>query len=140
MPLGDSKYLLDAMNYIGAPPLGPQGLAQHDQSISQQLLQNQYAAAANQLSAAQNFDPGYSYITPGQTNIHQQARSMLFSRLNGLSTGFVMRQTDFILTHVHKDKVYIFFITEDKAGHLEDDKNLYPSDKLITQIRLLWSA
>jgi hypothetical protein len=44
-----------------------------------------------------------------------------------------------VITHVVGDKAFVWIITKDKFDSvvLEDDAAMYPSDTLITQIRLL---
>lgn len=43
----------------------------------------------------------------------------------------------FLETHATEDKVLIFLVVKDKPVFLEDDKSLFPSDTLVTQLRLL---
>ena len=44
---------------------------------------------------------------------------------------------DFVNVHVGKDKAYVFVVKDGVAVTLEDDHNMYPSDNLITQLRLM---
>lgn len=99
---------------------------QAEKYMAQQMAMALHGGIAN-MPMAQNASP------------HENAKSMLFSRLHGFNYGFVMKQDDFLLPHVSPAKVYVFFIHGDRVGHLEDDIAIFPSDQLITQIRLLWA-
>lgn len=94
--------------------------------MSQQNMARQLAAAQAQQHAV-------------RVDLHKNAYSMLMSRLHGVAGSFIMGANDYLFTHVHTDRVFVFFVHNDRAGHLEDDINIFPSDKLITQVRLLWS-
>lgn len=96
--------------------------------------QNQQQNVAQQLAAVQAQQHAV------RVDPHKSAYSLLMSRLHGVAGAFVMSTNDYLFTHVHTDKVFVFFVHNDRAGHLEDDINLFPSDKLITQVRLLWSS
>jgi hypothetical protein len=48
--------------------------------------------------------------------------------------GFPLEFIDF---HVAADKVYVFTVSKGGAAIIEDDRNLFPSDSLITALRLL---
>lgn len=96
----------------------------------QQLYQYQQASMQQNVQQAAAIRP---------VPIHEHAQQLLMGRLHGLATMFTMSTNDFLLCHMHGEKVYVFFIHDDRVGYLEDDANLFPSDKLVTQIRLLWS-
>ena len=149
MASGKYKTDLDAMKYLAPAQVNKSDLYH----IYNDMMQAQQAHAGAQqygmldLTNAQMIvnDPGHHHsVAAGQIyqlNVHEHARSMLFSRLNGLAgSTFAIRTNDFIWPHVTGDKVYVFFVCDNKAGHLEDQSALFPSDKLITQIRLLWSS
>ena len=44
---------------------------------------------------------------------------------------------EFIMPHKSKETVYVFIVHEGKPTYLEDGWNLYPSDALVTKLRLL---
>ena len=43
----------------------------------------------------------------------------------------------FITAHKTADKVVVFFVQKDEPGYVMDAWDLYPSDTLITQLRLV---
>ena len=94
--------------------------------LAQNLAQNQYTQAQIQ---AQQYNP--------EPNIHVKAMSLLKLRLAGLDSKFHMTSDEFLTCHVSAGIVYIFFVIGGKAGHLEEETALFPSDKLITQFRLI---
>lgn len=44
---------------------------------------------------------------------------------------------DSIHTSLGKEKVFVFIVQNDQAVTLEDDRHMFPSDVLITQLRLI---
>lgn len=70
-------------------------------------------------------------------SIHAKATHLLKLRLAGLDSQFHIAPDEFLTCHVSNSTVYIFFVINDKAGHIEEDTALFPSDKLITQFRLI---
>jgi len=44
---------------------------------------------------------------------------------------------DSIHTSLGKEKVFVFIVQNDKAATLEDDVGMFPSDTLVTQLRLI---
>lgn len=73
--------------------------------------------------------------TPNPMETNSGRMEMLAMRLripiNG-AWGF-----DHISTALGKDKVFVFIVQNDRAVALEDDASLFPSDTLVTQLRLL---
>ena len=143
----DLKHQIDALKYYTN---APDEYAVRVNNVVDEVIQAQMAQAQNfrpedlySALAHQVSDPGHSHSIamngPFPVNKSQKAASMLFGRLHGISGTFEMKKDDFMLPIVTNDKVFIFFIHESRAGHLEDDAAIFPSDKLITQIRLLWS-
>lgn len=62
-------------------------------------------------------------------------KSMIAMRLR-LTDG-VKWPFDFLETHLHEERVLVFLVVGGKPVMLEDDANLFPSDTLITQLRLI---
>ena len=44
---------------------------------------------------------------------------------------------DSLHTSLGKEKVFVFVVQDDKTATLEDDASMFPSDTLITQLRLI---
>ena len=76
-------------------------------------------------------------VTP-TTNINEKLRQALFSRLEVWQNHWLKPQ-DFLMCFNSNDRdtVHVFFVFGKETGVLEDDKHMFPSDELITQLRLL---
>jgi hypothetical protein len=118
-------------------------------SIPDWFNQIQQAQQANMTPAAQN--QFINSVMQAQTTstwhanketINVRAMELLHARLNGVDGNFIVGERNTIYTHVHDatDRVYVFFAVGEKAGYLEDEKAIFPSDRLVTQIRLLWNV
>lgn len=70
-------------------------------------------------------------------SIHTKATQLLKLRLAGLDSRFHISLDEFLACHVANGTVYIFFVIDGKAGHIEEETALFPSDKLVTQFRLI---
>ena len=70
-------------------------------------------------------------------SIHVKALQLLKARLAGLDNSYTIAPDEIILTHVYQDKVFVFFVLKGKAGYLEDEASLFPSDGLITKLRVI---
>ncbi len=76
----------------------------------------------------------YSRPTSDLTN-DVTRKNMLAMRLRineGEHWGF-----DSLHTSLGKEKVFVFVVQDDKPATLEDDASMFPSDTLITQLRLI---
>lgn len=72
---------------------------------------------------------------------HSRADRLLRDRLIGIRGRFDLAQHEMMMVHVYHETVYIFYVFEGgKAGHLTDPIDLFPSDELVTQLRLLRNA
>lgn len=64
---------------------------------------------------------------------------MIWARLLGVgrpSTG-VEHNFQHLSAHIGSDKAFVFVVHNEQAVVLEDDPGLFPSDRLITQLRAL---
>jgi hypothetical protein len=106
-----------------------------------EYMRSAQANQAAQAQASHHMDAqGYQYPQPHkppEPNIHVRALRLLKARLAGLDSTYNIASDEVILTHVHQDKVYVFFVLKGRAGHFEDEAALFPSDGLITKIRII---
>jgi hypothetical protein len=72
-----------------------------------------------------------------EPNVHVKALRLLKARLVGLNNSYRIDNDEIILTHVYQDKVFIFFVLRGRAGYLEDELALFPSDGLVTKLRMI---
>ena len=73
---------------------------------------------------------------------HQEALDVLLTRLRYGSAAFKDVSNDagsphWLSAHVGDKVVHVFYMFNNDGGHLEDDKDLFPSDTLIAQLRLI---
>jgi hypothetical protein len=84
-----------------------------------------------------NHSPYAAYMQPRTVtspNSHE-LKGMIASRLR---TPNLNDMFSFIEVHKHvDDRISVFLVVNDQAVTIEDEFNLFPSDKLITQLRLL---
>jgi len=95
--------------------------------------------------AQQNYDPAKIdkelKKARMEADAHQKADKLLRDRLMGLRGKFELRQHEMLMAHVHHDMVYVFYVFEGgKAGHFIDPIDIFPSDELVTQLRMLRAA
>lgn len=114
---------------ITSPGTGPITLSEEAKAILAQ------AEAMRRVTTMQNQIYGGSYATsPGSAPYTYQ--SMIFMRLGAQSrfdSGF-----DFIeATKLSDDKMVVFCVVNGKHVSIEDDFHLFPSDTLVTQLRVL---
>lgn len=91
--------------------------------------------AGDMLSRAANIMPPTSTPPPGMLMSPEEAMNMLRMRMrwNGYYKGFI-----YINAIVCSEKAHVIIITQDqKQVVLEDDPNLFPSDTLVTSIRMI---
>jgi hypothetical protein len=69
--------------------------------------------------------------------INNSARTLLLHRLQQWHQGDWLNQKDFIFCYVRENTVSVFFVLNDISDVLEDDVHLFPSDGLVSQLRLL---
>lgn len=99
-------------------------LMSQDQQYQQYLAQQNYAMS-NQA---------------GQTSLptsHDRAYSLFIARLVGVKGEYHKKPNDFLWTHVADDQVHVFFLLGGQAGHVNESIDMFPSDTLITQFRML---
>jgi hypothetical protein len=81
--------------------------------------------------------PAPSVTSSPQNNLHAKALMMLKMRLSGLDSKFELNKDDMLICHVTSGMVYCFFVLNGKAGVLQEEASLFPSDKLVTQFHLI---
>jgi hypothetical protein len=85
------------------------------------------------LSGAQNVAQDY------RENLHNKAQQMLLDRLAGLGGHFHLKSNDFMTCYVDKErrKVFVFFVFDGESGNTSEGIEIFPSDKLITQLTMI---
>jgi hypothetical protein len=108
---------------------------------------------ANVLGAqAQNFPPNVSSIgqfptngpittkpPPGST-LPERAREMFLKRMGGIRAELRIADSDFLQCHIYGEVVHLFYCFGGRAGVTQESIDMFPSDTLITQFRMVLST
>lgn len=122
----------------------PEVQAYHGIQVDPLLAAQQQQEAQLMMAQAQNAQ-NTNWLPPipmpiTKPNKHEKAIELLKMRMGGVLKDFHPDPNEeFLICHVHKDTVFVFFVAKGVAGNLEESVNQFPSDKLIAQLRLLWS-
>jgi hypothetical protein len=74
---------------------------------------------------------------PTQSQLATRAREMFLKRMGGLRAELRVASDDFLQCHVYNDQVYVFYCFGGRHGVTLEPIDLFPSDQLITQFRLV---
>ena len=66
-----------------------------------------------------------------------RAREMFLKRMGGIRAELKVASDDFLACHVWNDQVYVFYCFGGRHGVTLEPIDLFPSDQLITQFRLV---
>ena len=77
------------------------------------------------------------FLMPPLPRLDDVARTMLLMRLDGFKAIEWLRPKDWLVCHVMDDHVITFFCFGNDSGFVEDEKELFPSDGLVAQLRIL---
>lgn len=114
--------------------------------LAQQNIAMMQAAQAQQhnymLAQAQNWPspPPNPPLSPSEIRdaMQTRAKELFLNRLKGVrGTGFRREERDFIETHIIDDKVFLFYMLRGKEGVVSEGVDIFPSDTLIAQFRLI---
>lgn len=99
----------------------------------------QHAQAQAQVQqGAQTAQQGPPNRTPPTLDmLAVRAREMFLKRMGGLKAEMRVAANDFLQCHVDANKVYLFYCFGGRHGAVMEDIDMFPSDQLITQFRLV---
>jgi hypothetical protein len=69
-----------------------------------------------------------------------RAREMFLKRMGGLRQEMTIAAEDYLHCHIFGDKVFLFYCFAGRDGCVKEDIDLFPSDQLITQFRMVLST
>ena len=123
------------------PPIPPEWqISQADlnamQAQAAQNAQNAQNAQYNYLANAQNTTKPLPSSLADQCN---RARELFMGRMAGVRDEFNLKINDFIHCQVHDDTVFVFFLLDGKEGVVKEQVDIFPSDQLIAQFRVVIS-
>ena len=138
---GDWSFLMGKYGLLSDPNFAQANIdkAQLDQLIAQQHALNIQQAQAQNAHQFGNISQQAAAQQPKKDNarLNERALQLLTLRLNGVKCMLKLGPDDFLICHCTTDVVYTFFVFKGKSGNVEEDINIFPSDKLLTQLRLI---
>ena len=69
--------------------------------------------------------------------LSERAREMFLKRLGGLRAEHKLGLSEFVQCHVHAEMVYVFYFLKGKEGVAKEPIDMFPSDGLIAQFRMV---
>ena len=129
MALGD-------FGMLNAPPMPSDMWKQVNAQESDALLRAQLAMAAQVGPMA-----GVTQTPPLSPvpNLAVRARELFLKRMGGIRAELLVAHGDFLQCHVYGEVVHVFYCFAGKPGVAQESIDLFPSDTLITQFRLILS-
>ena len=109
-------------------------LAQDSYALKRALSQSQ--GNVSSLQAGTPTQPPYSQAAINSA-ANDVANKLLRQRFAGVQDTFKLGQKDFLLAHFAEAYVYTFFVLNGKEGVVKEPTDIFPSDKLITQLRMI---
>jgi oxalate decarboxylase/phosphoglucose isomerase-like protein (cupin superfamily) len=150
MALGDFPSILfsDPNRALGVAPDMWKMLTEQDMVRQQaQLAQQAQADISNALmnGDAQNqlvhkFPPNSlaTAMNPSGTQVvASRARELFLKRMGGIRAEMLIAPGDFLQCHIHGEVVHVFYCFGGKPGVTQESIDLFPSDTLITQFRMI---
>jgi hypothetical protein len=110
-----------------------------DQEMMRQMAQSQSSAA----QAQQGKYPQPVPTTPppnrpatGAT-LSTRAREMFLKRMGGIRAELQIAPDDYLHCHIYGETVYVFYCFAGRDGCAKENIDMFPSDQLITQFRMV---
>jgi hypothetical protein len=97
-------------------------------------LYAQMAHAAQQASVAPLPPPS---LSPNNLTLSGRARELFLKRMGGIRAEMRLASDDFLQCHVYNEQVYVFYCFGGRHGVTLEPIDMFPSDQLITQFRLV---
>lgn len=71
--------------------------------------------------------------------LNQRAREMLVKRVGGIRAELKIVTGDFLMCHCYNDVVHVFYCRNGNSGVTQETLDLFPSDTLVTQFRMIFN-
>jgi hypothetical protein len=101
---------------------------------------NNNAIAQAQQAVVHSFPPPPpppSALGASNATLGNRAREIFLKRMGGLRSEMVVSKDDFLQCHVYNEQVYVFYCFDGRHGVTLEGIDMFPSDTLITQFRLV---
>lgn len=114
---------------IGVAPTDMWAHINNDEDALRNLLaQVAQAAQAQQVPQAN---------VASQPSLATRAREMFLKRMGGIRAEMKVTEGDYVNCHVFGDIVFLFYVFGGREGCVKESIDLFPSDQIITQFRLV---
>ena len=112
------------------------GMINKEEMVREMMQASQMNAA--QQAGAQSFPRPISVpTTANPPALAGRAREIFLKRMGGIRAEMKVAPEDFLQCHVFNDQVYVFYCFGGRSGVTNEGIDLFPSDQLITQFRLV---
>lgn len=126
---------------LGIAPIYQQDMdAMHKAILDQLHLPPELFNTTHNMQAAQQSAFHNGMEQKPKLNLHARARGMLIQRLGGVASEFNVNENDFLMCHVVAGTVYVFFLLNHREGVTTESMDIFPSDKLVAQLRMVMMA
>lgn len=116
------------------------GLPSQDHALLVQQMQSSHAQNMQWAQAQQNASQGMPPSVMDKKQLrNERALALLTMRLGGVTGHMKLSTDDFLICHCTDETVFVFFTFNGRGGHTEEQIDIFPSDKLVTQLRLVMS-
>lgn len=102
------------------------------------MAQHQQLQAMQAGAWSPSIEPPKSPAT--RTQMASRAREMFLKRMGGIRAELKIAESDFLQCHVDGDIVYLFYCFSGRDGCVKENIDMFPSDQLITQFRMVLAA
>jgi hypothetical protein len=98
-----------------------------------------YSQAQTQAHLAQQAQaiPSRQWQEPMPPTLAQRARELFLKRMGGIRAEMKVNKDDFVQCHIYGEVVHLFFCFGGKTGVVQEQIDIFPSDQLITQFRMI---
>lgn len=138
MSLGDPPSILGSLGAL----VGTDAWAHINKSeVEQELMRQMAQAQMNQAAQAQPYAPLPLSSPPNRPStgatLAIRAREMFLKRMGGIRAELRIAPEDFLHCHIYGETVYVFYCFAGRDGCAKEGIDLFPSDQLITQFRMV---
>jgi hypothetical protein len=67
----------------------------------------------------------------------ERARELFLKRMGGIRSEMRVHRDDFVQCHIYGEVVHLFYCFGGKTGVAHEQMDIFPSDQLITQFRMI---
>ena len=131
---------MGALSRVGvAPDIWKQINAQEDANLYAQVAQAAQQAGVGQAVFTNPVSPppATASMQPNNLTLANRARELFLRRMGGIRAEMIVASGDFLQCHVYNEQVYVFYCFGGRHGVTLEPIDMFPSDQLITQFRLV---